>query len=207
MTIFTSQPDESVGIDTFISDLNPTTNYGTSSRIEIGEADGVTSVLRGLIKFDLTSIPASAVVLSATLSLWTEADYSINTRTLRAYRVLRNWVESQATWNIFATSNNWGTAGCANTSSDREATDIGSVSVLHNESANIEKQISLTPSKVQEWISGAVNNYGLLLKMDTESNDAWRWHSASAATPDYRPKLVIEYLESGRMMQLPTFIG
>jgi len=145
-------------------------------------------------------IPTSAVVQSAILSIYVSADYSGATRTLRAYRTLRAWVEAQATWNIYSTGNNWGTAGCSNTTTDREATDIGNVSVIDTLTAGTEVQISLTPAKVQEWISGTLTNNGLLLKVDTESGDAYRYHSHEGATSNLRPKLVVTYTVPGFLL-------
>ena len=192
MNTYSSKPDDTTGYDTYINSSTPNTNNNSTILI-VGEGNTSVDVARTLIKFDLSSIPANAVIQDATLSLWFSTDISSNARTMRAYRVLRNWVEAQATWNIYSTGNNWGTAGCANTTTDREATDIGSVSVSASETPDTEKQISLTASKVQEWVSGTTANYGLLIQMDTESNDAYAFHSSGGATAGYRPKLVINY--------------
>ena len=196
MTTYTSQPDETSGTDTFLSSNAPTTNYGTDSKIEIGENNALTNyVFRGLIKFDLSSIPANSSITSAILSLWTETDYSSNARTLSAYRVLRAWSESQATWNVYTTGNNWGTAGCANTTTDRESASIGSAAVGASVANDTEIQITLDPLKVQEWVSGAFTNNGLLLRVDVESDDEYRYDSSSSTTANQRPKLVIEYID------------
>jgi len=180
-------------IDTFLNSNEPTTNHYSATDIQVGEWNAGAAIARTLIKWDLSSIPADATVTSATLSIWTQSDASDNTRTIRAYRVLRTWVETQATWNAYSTGNNWGTAGCANTSTDREATDIGSVSVAHNLAADTEVAISLTPAEVQEWISGALTNNGVLIQADTETNDLWTYDSTQGGDAIRRPKLVIAY--------------
>jgi len=186
-------------IETNLNSANPTSNYGASVEMQVGEWNAGTAVARGLIKWDLSSIPANATIVSAILSLYVKTDLSSNTRTLRAYRVLRNWTEGNsvaeynATWNEYTTDSAWGTAGCGNTTSDREATDIGSVSVLHNESTGTEKQISLTASKVQEWINGTLTNNGVLLQVDTETDDLWSYDTHEGTTANLRPKLVITY--------------
>lgn len=185
--------DQANSIETFIRSASPTTNFGSGTTFQVG-TDAISLLNRSLIKWDLSSIPAGSVVISATLSIYVSFDNSDNTRTMRAYRVKRAWVEGQATWNIYSTGNNWGTAGCANTTTDREATDIGNVSVLSNLAVNAEVQISLTPSKVQEWISGALNNYGMLLKVDTETaQDQYIYYAHEHATAGTKPKLVITY--------------
>ena len=196
MTTYTSQPDEATGIDTYILSNNATTNYGTGSVIIVGYKDNglnPPTVGRGLVKFDLSSIPVNASVISANLYVWVAADNSDNARTLSAYRVLRAWVETQSTWNIYSTGNNWGTAGCGNTSTDREAASIGSAAVGASEAVGTMITISLNTSKVEEWISGTLTNNGLLLKVDTESWDQYSYDSSSSVTAGERPKLVIEY--------------
>jgi hypothetical protein len=103
-------------------------------------------------------------------------------------------IHSQATWNVYTTGNNWGTAGAANTSTDREAADIGSVSNPANPTLNTGVNISLTASKIQEMINGGVfTNNGFVLQCDTEASDGLEYHSTEASTESYRPKLVIDY--------------
>lgn len=202
MTTYSSQPDDTTGIDSFLNYKAPTTNLGTDATMVVGEHQSLTGyVYRGIIKFDLSTIPSSSVITSATLSLWTYSDASANARTMYLYRVKRNWVESEVTWNVYSTGNNWTTAGCADTTDDREASAIGSIALTASESMDTEKQITLDASMVQQWVSGAVSNYGMLIQMDTELNDAYGFHSSSSATAGYRPKLVIEY-KSGRRMSI-----
>ena len=76
---------------------------------------------RALIKFDLSALPATAVVSSATMKLY--APLPLPTGPVSAYRVKRNWDE-KSTWNT-----PWATAGCENTTSDRSATPIASTTV------------------------------------------------------------------------------
>lgn len=198
MTTFT---DQGSSVDTFMSSAEATTNYGTTAVFAAGN-DGVRSQ-RTLIKWDLSSIPGNAIVSSATLSIFVAVDASNNARTLRAYRVLRAWTEDGATWNKYDGSSDWGTAGCANTSTDREATDIGTASIDASPPVGTEYQISLTASKVQEWISGALTNNGLLLQADTENADSIQYDSAESLTALEKPKLVITY-ELGAFLDLTS---
>lgn len=186
--------DQGNSIDSYIQNTAPTTNYGTSILLLTGEASNIN---RFLIKWDLSSIPSNAIVSSAVLSIYVNSDYSNNARTLSAYRVLRVWTEAGVTWNKYDGSNDWGTAGCSNTTSDREATDIGNASVGANPVVGSEIAITLTASKVQEWISGSLTNNGLLLKVDTENADSMWYHSHEGTTANLRPKLVITYTLGG----------
>ncbi len=192
---YTSQPDETSGEDTFLRSTNTTTNYGTQPILQVGEFPGVARIHRSLIKFDLSSIPSTNTVSSAILSLWINADNSNNARTANAYRVLRNWVESQATWNAWSTGNNWTTAGCGSDGNDADLTNShGSCSFTASETVGAEKQFSMTVSEIQKFINGTyANNYGWILRMNTETDDQYDFESSSSATASIRPKLVIEH--------------
>ena len=113
--------------DVYIDSANPTSNLSGEDNLWSGERDDAVATRRSLIKFNLSSIPANSTITGATLRLYANFDASSNTRTMRVYRTLRAWVDTQATWNIYSTGNNWGTAGGFN-ATDCEQTDIGSVS-------------------------------------------------------------------------------
>ena len=201
MATLTLQPDGTAGKDSFIIDSTPTTNAGTNVNLRVGEENGQTVIRRGVIEFDLSSIPEGSQIVSAklTLTLINDGDtYAANNRTLGVYRLLRDWVEAQVTWNIAKTDTNWGTAGASNTSTDRESSSIGSVTLQTTDSANDEKEITLDASKIKEMISGGgFTNNGFLLQMDSESNDLYEFASSDNVGTTKRPKLVIEYYLTG----------
>lgn len=210
MSTYDSQPDGTAGKDTLLESASPTFNYGVITLAQAGEISTGASSYRELIQFDLSSIPATATVNSATLTLRLILDGSArasNNRTLRAYRVKQAWTEGTgngsatgdgATWNTYNGSSTWQTAGCSG-ANDVEATDIGSVACATTDLTGDDKAITLTASAVQEWISGAMTNNGLLLKMDTELNDAYRFGSSDNVTASNRPRLVIDYTPAGSM--------
>lgn len=192
MTTYTSQPDETTGVDAYIRDgTSADINYGASSAIFVGESNAAAAIYRGLIKFDLSSL-AGATILSAGIYITPYVDYSDNTRALRVFRLLRAWTESGVTWNKYDGVNAWGTSGGFN-ATDCEQTDIGSVSILATQTLDTPILISLDAAKVQEWVDGVLANNGLLLKMDTETNDMFGYASSSYATANLRPQLVIGY--------------
>src|SRR3989304_2482514 len=86
----TIQPDSSAGVDTLLDKSSPTLNFGTNVQINSGERTGFADAIqRSLIKFDLSSIPSNAVIISATLTLYLAQDGNFrasNNRTLRVYR-------------------------------------------------------------------------------------------------------------------------
>jgi len=179
-------------INAYIRNTTPTGNVGATD-IYAGELNSVSNdILRGLVKFDLATIPAGSTITAATLRLYdTASDFSSNNRTFRAYRLLRVWVENQVTWNIYSTGNNWGTAGAGSTTTDREATDVGSVSTPATEVAQYY-DITITASKVQEWLDGILANNGFLMQMDTETDDLHRYVGRDGAAGQ-KPELVVTY--------------
>lgn len=175
-----------------IEDANATTNYSANAYIQVGEWNGGAAKDRGLVKFDLSSIPTNATITSATLKLYDQAqNYATNTRTMSVYRVLRAWVANQSTWNVYSTGNSWGTAGCANTTNDRESSAIGSVSMPGTEVAGYV-DITLTASAIQEMITGGgFTNNGFLLQMATETDDMHQFSDETVSGQEL--KLVVEY--------------
>lgn len=200
------QPDAASGDGAYISGRNPTTNTATSVSFNIGEINTASSGPdRGLLRFSLSAIPSSAAVVSATLSLWLRAagtSFASNNRTLRAYRLRsgRDWIDTQATWNVYKTSTNWATAGASDTTTDRESASIGSSDLATTDAVNTQHDFVLTSSAVEEWISGVLVNNGVILIADTELNDLYQFHSANGPTPSLWPKLTIVYTEGGLLL-------
>ena len=180
---------------TGVSDQGLDDRYTDRSLIGMGEAGGE-ALSRSLVKFDLTDIPAGATIDSAVMTLYyTGQDYSENARAIYVYRVKRAWVQGEANWVRYAVDNNWATAGCANTSTDRESTNIGN---SPTQSANPVEDVSvvftLDASKIEEMIPGGVfTNNGFLLKVATESSDFVYYKNSLAVTSTSRPKLVVTY--------------
>lgn len=198
MAILTLQPDETTGLDTFLRKGQPVTNQNGDGNIGVGEDNvGGDLVDRGLIQFDLSSIPADSVINSAVLTLtysFAGNTDATNNRTMRVYRMLRAWEETTCTWNTYDGTNNWGTAGASNTTTDREASDIGSVACATTDAQFATKDVTLTASAIQEMITGgAFTNNGFLLQMDTETDDLYLFCTSNNATASRRPKLVVDY--------------
>lgn len=188
----TLQPDESNANDTYINANAVSTNFGTASVISVGEDSTTVDRYRTLIKFDLSNIPVNARIISATLSLRVAVDRSTNARDYKVWRLLKNWIEGQATWNIYSTGNNWDTAGAGNTASDHDGsiawatTNFGA-----SEAVGTDKTFALNVTEFTKWINGSYPNYGLLIKAETETNDAYAFDSSSHATEANRPKLTV----------------
>lgn len=200
------QPDPTTGRDAYIADTIPDGVRGNGTTFFMGESNGDTLSYRGLIAFDeLSNIPSTATIVSATLTLTlaSKSESSTASRTFRCYRLKRPFIEAAnanpgtvgTSWNKYDIAGNlsWQTAG-AKGANDAEATDIGSFAAGTSSTLNAAIDVTLTPSAVQEWISGAFTNNGLLIYPDTNSDDAVSFYSSDYTTdPLFRPKLTVVY--------------
>lgn len=199
---FTTQPDAAAGIDAMISAVEATYNFGTFIDFWLGWGDDW--LCRFLIKFDLTALPADAIISAATFSFYITADYADAGGTWRIYRQKRAWVEGTraraadspatgVTWNRYDTTNNWQTAGGFG-ADDCEQTDIGSRAFTATETINEFKDFSLTPTTK----AGLDLGNGWLIKAVLESSTYNEYDGVTSddATAAYRPKLVVDYTEA-----------
>lgn len=196
MTTATLQPG-ATGNDTFIASGGlATKNYGGNPSLIVGHMTGQ-GIRHILLKFDLSSIPSGAVVTAATLSLWLNqpGDWrAANDRTLNARRLLRNWVEAEATWNQYSSGNNWQTAG-GEGANDRNATVIGTSALSVTDLVGSQHDLTLDNNIIQGWLTGLYNNYGVILQVGTESEDQYSFYSSDeTAQVPYRPRLVVTYI-------------
>ena len=82
--------------DSFVSTGSPTTNPGTSTALTVGSY--FINNQRSFVQFDVSSIPASSTVQSATLTLCATSTPAVS-RTYNVTRVTASWVETTVTWN------------------------------------------------------------------------------------------------------------
>src|SRR4030042_151244 len=94
--------------DTYISLYEPSTNYGSLATMKVHSQ---AQRERLLVKFDISRIPPSTNIVSATMGLFAWYRSQAYRQTASAYRVLRHWNELEATWNAPTTSALWGQPG------------------------------------------------------------------------------------------------
>jgi hypothetical protein len=189
-TTLTLQPDAATGKDAELFSCIPC-GYSNQNFGNIAEncaiawtKNGADHKIRSLIQFDLSSIPAGATVISATLSLsWAPGSdegnhfgiFGSNKAWLQ--RVTSSWQENTVTWNNQPTT----------TTTNRVAV-AGSTSGTQNY-PNINVRIL-----VQDMVNDPAHSFGFMLRLQTEtvykklvfaSSDHWN--------PALRPKLVVVY--------------
>jgi hypothetical protein len=176
---------------TIVSDdsPNPMGDQSILSGTRGPNANGVMD--RGLLRFDLASIPAGARIQSVTLRLVVTTVPQVPTPSnFGLFRMLTGWEET-ATWETAKAGVNWGSPG------SQEGVD-------HVVDASVSEEISDTgeydfgpgeglKSDVNGWLAVPDSNKGWLLMSDGEGafNTARHFGSLASQNP---PQLVIEYL-------------
>ena len=173
-------------LDTTIVQNNPTDpSYGTNDVLFLnGHTD--TYVLGDLLKFDLSKVPSINNLISATISLYCSSfaeDIHVD-----CYRVLRAWDET-ATWNVYKAGNNWGIAGCNDTSTDRSSTSMGSTHLTGTGWFNYSLNMT-------EFGLLLASNNGVMLRGSDSGGDS-RFHAREyAVDTTLRPKLTVVYRDT-----------
>lgn len=126
--------------DSYVDQGNPTTNNGTATTMKVdGNATGV-KAKRSFMQFDLSAIPASSTVQSATLTLcFTTISAGAIGHVHDLRQITSSWTQAGVTWNNQPTAS--GTA-------------TGTITVP----ATIQCVAVTVTSDVQAWVNGAANN-------------------------------------------------
>lgn len=181
--------------DNYMQSATATTNNEGSGSFLIGDIGGGLIVNRAWIKPDFSGLGAGHTFESTILNVTPIEQSYAAARTLYAYRCLRATVSTQQTWNIWKTSNNWGTGGASNSSTDYDgATLLGSVAISSALPLNVPLSMTLNAAELQKLYDGTYTNNGIILFVSTQTNDIVTFASLEHGTTSYRPSIVVEYL-------------
>ena len=174
------QPSPSAGLDSYIKQEKQDEKRGTDSELRV---KGETNKLeRALLRFDLSSLPADAIVSSATLSLYVKSA-SGGALTVNAHGVTRAWNEAEVTWKA---ANKAGCVLWTNPGGDYGATVA---STVLDDTKNVWRSWSIG-SLVSGWRSNPATNFGVILEA-TSSNAEKVFKSSDDGTANQRPKLEV----------------
>lgn len=159
---------------------------------------------RALVRFDLSTIPAGAMITSATLTLRVDRTVSGN-HNVAVHKVAADWGEgtsnadaqegrgaaattNDATWvHRFFNSSTWSNPGGDFTGAASASLSVGGNGVYNWTSTQLT-------ADVQAWVTNAATNFGWIL-VGNESTDrtAKRFASSENSTAANRPKLSVTY--------------
>ncbi|WP_185749187.1 Ig-like domain-containing protein [Humibacillus xanthopallidus] len=203
-TTMTLQPDASRGQATQIAhnastevSCSDNRNYGAAPTMRVGTtADGWQH--RGLLRFDLRSIPATADVTSATLTLAFAGSNNPDTA-VSVHRLRQPWQEGTENATCGASGATWletqRSVGWASTGASFDATADASLVARSRSAAGTDTFTVL--GLVREWVTGAAPNDGVLVKATDDTPDGLTSPSIDYGSDDStttaRPQLVVTY--------------
>jgi len=170
--------------DTYMYQYAPTSNYCAVDVMKVGYK----LQYAGLLRFDLSTIPANSAIISASMEVYA-AGWSGANISLGAYVVTRTTEMCQATWNVARSGQNWGQTGANDCATDRRCAAEGSLTTT---GTGKWYRFDMT-SAVQEWMDGRVGNNGVLLRQTANVSNWVSFASAQNGTASRRPKLTIVY--------------
>ena len=149
--------------DSYIYQGSKNTNYGSQSSLKVRDYGSVDFI--SFVKFALTQIPTGATITEAILNLYVSATQFSSGGTVDIKLPDANWAESTITWN-------------------NAPGNAGNVSTFDGNSTGL-KEITIT-STVQDWWSGAEDNYGVKLELNiADTKKTVTLSSKEGANPPY----------------------
>ena len=158
-------------------------NYGTATVADIGKIFSSTAALRPIFYFDVSEIPAGALIQSANFSVYRPGG-NTTTQTVNLHALSQSFIENQTTWFERSTGVNWTTAG------GQFGGVVTSTSVINSK---IRFNWGIT-SLAQTWVNTPASNFGLLLKTGETLNKFHQFNTKEIGTLANRPQLTITYV-------------
>jgi hypothetical protein len=176
--------------DTYLSEESPTNNHGSVATVNCDGDDPFLTGrdLRGLFRFDLSTIPATATVQRVELTV--HVDNHSAGQEYELYAVRRPWDEGEATWNRASSAASWGQAG-AGSASDR-AVEVLAVVGPDATGSYLASFTAAGVAEVQRWVGNSTLNHGFML-MDSLNSDGLDLGSSEQTVASRRPRLTVEY--------------
>jgi hypothetical protein len=166
--------------DTEIDSLSPGENYGAQPTMRAGlhRPTNTNGILRSLVAFDLSPIPANAQIHTARLEIYLlPGDRDSRSMTVTAHRITQNWEEAKATWNNASAA-------------FAEAYGRDTIPARVNPGWRSLEVTAL----VQAWVDGTSQNYGILLRgAETPPENYRRFATREGDPAEFAPRLVIDW--------------
>ncbi len=145
------QPGPEEGMDTFVLSNNKGRNYKTWHALLIGRVEPPNYFGRALVKFDLGAVPNDAVIVSAKVSLYMGYGSTQKSLIILAHQINGPWNHNSVTWN-----------------------NQPQYKIVPESGASVTTGVPGWTSwdiknLAQGWVSGSIENNGLLLKKNNET--------------------------------------
>ena len=162
--------------DAFVRSWQPDTNFGSDNSIgltysEIDTAEEEAAIIR----FDLSGLPAGAVIDSASMDLYLTSASGTSSKNILVYTVTSSWSETGVTYNNFPTIQpNFPLYATVNSTTG-------------------QYKSWLITSYAQYWQANPSQNYGVMLRRSTSETDFFDRIFESREANNHKPRLVITY--------------
>jgi hypothetical protein len=175
--------------DTYLSSYHKTLNFGALNNLQ-DQFQYYTPLLRfAIFQSEGGPVPNGATITSAKLSIYKYSSYNMN---YGLHRVLQDWQEAGASWNLRSAAAAWAVAGAngagtdfAATADTTAATDFNPGWIVFDVTQAVAAMSASTPTANFGWrLRGASGYTSGMKKFYTSEFDA---------DPSLRPKLVVSY--------------
>ncbi|MFQ5854546.1 MAG: DNRLRE domain-containing protein [Anaerolineae bacterium] len=163
--------------DAYASQAAPTTNFGSSTRLDVQNLNAeIPDDRRSYVGFDLSAIPSNAIITSAGFKAYLEAGQGLSSVNIQLRRVTAAWTNSSITWNKKPASSSY-----SQISVGTQPRDYG---------------WNVTSLVQDYWVGrnfGSSPNFGLELR-GPESGSYYLRRFTSANAASNRPYLIVSYV-------------
>lgn len=177
----TLQPDATLGEDAEIWQQSPNSNYGNAKETWVSSASNDTT--RTLLRFNVSTIPAGAKILNATLSLYRQSGSGAD-QLISAHRIMNSWKEDSVTWNERESGISWDTPGVDYDATVEATTAVGP--------SNQRYEWDLT-TLAQGWVDGRFQNQGVVLVAAVSGLSGEQFRTSDDNNSADWPSLTIHY--------------
>jgi len=159
-------------MDSYVNSASPDSNYGALDDLRAGRFLAVPSggFYRSFVAFNLSSLPADAIIMTATLELYQTSAGNVS---LAAQRLTADWVEANVTWNTMPAATATGEV-------------VGGLS-------GGWYRWNIT-AMAQQWRATPATNYGVQLLLTGLVPTPYSPHYFSSREGANPPRLVVEYV-------------
>jgi hypothetical protein len=166
--------------DAVMEEKHPDHHHPTETGIKVKEKNN--DEKRGLMRFDLSSLPALAVLTQVHLSI--DVTKKENNHTILIREVTQSWTETDVDWDHRSSGVSWTTPG-----GSYDASLIGSFSASSTGRRTISS--SALTTLVSGWADGSIDNHGLVFFSDGTTNKEAKLGSRESGSD--APYLYVEY--------------